>query len=102
VSNAEKFERGRWSLFVEFDSYDQARESWFESRLGEKAEFEAHILREFDGLPEEIHTVLMHHKDGRVEISGYDTTLDWLCQLMDWICAHTIPREIKIARNEDR
>lgn len=97
------FERGRWSLFVEFDPYEETmHDDWFESGLGEKAEFEAYVLRQFGGLPEEIHEILLHHEDGRIEVSGDTTTVDWLCQLMGWICSQTSPREMKLVRNEDR
>lgn len=101
MSNAEKFQRDRWSLYVTFDPYEvEAASGTMENLLGEKAEFEAHVLHTFGGLPEEIHEILMHHEDGRVEVSV--ELIDYLHQLTDWLFSYTIPQEVKLVRNQER
>lgn len=99
---SDRFQRERWSLFLEFDSFEIQSQPGREllHPLGEKAAVEAHILETFGGLPEEYAEVVMHHEDGRMEVSA--SVLDYLCSVMQWVTFHTIPRVVNLVRNEDR
>lgn len=102
VSERDRFERERWSLFLEFDPYEVQAQPGREmlNPLGDRAALEAFVLREFGGLPEELPEIWLDHEDGRIEIST--GILDFQCKIMDWVCMHTIPRKMSLERNEDR
>lgn len=97
----DKFEQGRWSLYVVFDAFEaQGDQDGMAGVMGEKAAFEAHILKTFGGLPEEYAEICRQHNDGRLEVSVYE--IDYLAKLMDWLTAHCIPQEIRLVRNHER
>lgn len=100
MAEGERFERERWSLFLEFDPYEVQAKGEMLSVLGDRAELEAYVLREFGGLPEELPEIWLDHEDGRIEIST--SILDFQAKIMEWVTMHTIPREMKLVRNEER
>ncbi len=99
-SESERFERERWSLFLEFDPYEVQAQGEMLHPLGDRASLEAFVLREFGGLPEELPEIWLDHEDGRIEIST--SILDFQVKIMHWVTMHTIPREMKLVRNEER
>lgn|SRR5262245_3197698 len=100
----ERFQRERWSLFVEFDPSSDARANdtvlWFVDGSTERYALAAHVAKTFGGLPEEVPELTLQHDDGRIEIT--DRITDWLATVVEWIFTNTIPREVKLVRNEER
>lgn len=99
-SERERFERERWSLFLEFDPYEVQAQGEMINILGDRAALEAFVLREFGGLPEELPEIWLDHEDGRIEIST--SILDFQAKIMHWVTMHTIPRKMELVRNEER
>lgn len=96
-----KFEQGRWSLHVVFDAIElQTDQDGDIAVLGEKAAFEAFILRTFGGQPEEYAEICRQHDDGRLEVSV--DQIDYMTKLVDWIVRYCLPQEIRLVRNDER
>lgn len=96
-----RFKLCRWSLFVELDPYEVAAQDVYPmSELGEKAELERYLLRQFSRVSEALDTVMRTHDDGRIEITAGD--IEFMGNVIQWITFHTIPREMRLVRNEER
>jgi len=95
----DSFEPERWSLFVQFDSLEEqlASDGW--QPQGERLAFEEHVLADFGGLFEELPEIFRTHSDGRVEVTG---DITFMADLLDWLTANTIPREVRLVRNQER
>lgn len=94
------FIRERWSLHVTFDPYHVQAEGEMYHVLGELAHLEEHILSTFGGLPEEYGESVRSTGDGSVEITSQ--VVDYLATVMEWILNYTIPKEMKLVRNDFR
>lgn len=94
------FIRERWSLHVTFDPYHVQAEGEMHHPLGELAQLEEHILGTFGGLPEEYGETVRSTGEGSVEITS--EVCDYLCGVMEWTMYHTIPKEMRLVRNDFR
>lgn len=97
------FQRERWSLHASFDPVErQSFEIAFpgDHPLGELTAFESRILETFGGLPEEYAEIVRSTGEGSIEVTSH--IIDWLATLMEWIVGYTIPREVRLVRNDER
>lgn len=99
--NRVPFMEERWTLEVTFDLLeDQAKSDLGENHgVDEAFRFARFAAEQSGGLWEEIREIIKWPKGSRTVTVSSDI-LDYLARLQDWATMHTIPRQVKLTRNE--
>lgn len=91
----------RWTLEVTFDLLeDQAKSDQGEYRgVDEAYRFAKYAATQSGGLWEEFREMIKWPKGSRTVTVTADV-LDYLANLQQWVTMHTIPRQVKLVRND--
>jgi hypothetical protein len=95
------FVEERWTLTVTFDLMkDQTTYDGGEHYgVDEAFRFARFAAEQCGGLWEEFREIIKWPKGSRT-VTVTSDILDYLVRLMDWVAMHTIPRQVKLVRNE--
>ncbi|QWT29836.1 hypothetical protein PP631_gp055 [Streptomyces phage KimJongPhill] len=95
------FVEERWTLTVTFDLMeDQDKSDQGEYRgVDEAFRFARYAATLSGGLWEEVREMMKWPKGSRT-VTVTSDVLDYLCTLQTWVTYHTIPRQMKLVRND--
>lgn len=96
------FMQERWTLEVTFDLIeDQDQTHWSPELQGvdEAFRFARFAATQSGGLWEEIREMIKWPKGSRT-VTVTSDVLDYLVRCSDWATMHTIPRQVKLVRND--